>query len=109
MSNRKLVVYVISNKTSQKLVELLLYDEFFNNIKNLKLKILKLGLKIKNLGLGKYIPRQPNVKRLKYNELQYRDYIIINIISIIWGIGIAFMLRDLMKNGECIIIKIPSN
>ena len=79
MSHRKLVVYVISNKTSQKLVELLLYDEFFNSIKNLKFKILKLGLKIKNLGLGKYIPRQPNVKRLKYNELQYRDYIIINI------------------------------
>jgi hypothetical protein len=79
MSNRKLVAYVISNKTSQKLVELLLYDEFFNSIKNVKLKILKLGLKIKNLGLGKYIPRQPNVKRLKYTELQYRDYIIINI------------------------------
>ena len=35
--------------------------------------------------------------------------IIINLISIIWGIGIAFILRDLMKNGECIIIKIPKS
>jgi hypothetical protein len=33
--------------------------------------------------------------------------IVINIISIIWGIGIAFILRDLIHNGESIILKIP--
>jgi hypothetical protein len=31
------------------------------------------------------------------------------IVSTIWGLGFAFMIKHLFQNGESIIIKIPAN
>jgi hypothetical protein len=78
-SFEKIVKKFTKKKTTSNLIKLLLYEEFYNNRKKITGKINKLSLQIKNLSLGKYIPRKASVKNLKYNERIYRDYMLVLI------------------------------
>ena len=78
-SYQDLVLDATTNKTAPRLVQLILSEEFYHNRKKLKDKIFTLGMEIHNLSLGKYIPRQSNVIRLKYKERLYREAIFIQI------------------------------
>ena len=79
MSYTDLVLNASVNKTSPKLIDLLLQDEFYVSRKKLVNKIFKLEIKINNLSLGKYVDKNNNVKSLTEKELLYRNSIILHI------------------------------
>ena len=79
LSYSDLVLESTTKKTVPRLVKLILYQEFHHNRKNLKDKIFKLGLEIHNISLGKYVPRQSNIRLLKYKERLYREALVIQI------------------------------
>jgi hypothetical protein len=79
MSYRDILLESINNKTSPKLVQLLLYDEFYKSRYSLQNKISTLIIDIHNLKLGKYIPRTGSVKTLRYKERKYRESLFVKI------------------------------
>jgi hypothetical protein len=79
LSYGDLVLEATVNKTVPRLVQLILSQEFHNSRKKLEDKISKLGMEIRNLSLGKYVPRQSNIRRLNYNERVYREALTIQL------------------------------
>ena len=37
------------------------------------------------------------------------DWYVIIIISIIWGLGLAFLFRKACTNDQCVVVKVPLN
>ena len=78
LSHDDLVLEILTKKSKKSMVQFILYDEYNETKENLINKILSLSIKIKNLSLGKYIPRT-DTKHLKYKEKLYLDALLIHI------------------------------
>ena len=79
LSYSDLVLEATSNKTAPRLVQLLSYSEFHRSRDGLQTKISNLRLEIRNLSLGKYIPRTGATRTLKYKERNYRNALLVQI------------------------------